>query len=763
MVKPLSTPVSTDKQSEAKADNGDVSLDDFPAYFTDFAGSEAELALQDNRLQEAVSRFDDIAKTTSDTIVTPRARFMAAYAADLLGDSARVLEDMPALAEELPLVADLAFERAAKAALDLEKYDEAIALADRVDEASTLMPDAAMTRADALRAKGEIRGAVAAYQFYLDQWPSSRRRQEAESRIVECLVCLLGKAELGEAEAKSALDLIEGLRAQSPSGYWTERAGSYEDRILAVLGTEKPKAQPARRAAQRAYDEAADLRRRMQNERAEKAYEQVIRLSRKGGILRCKARFEQAIVVANQRDYDRAAGLFAGVANDCTDASLRIRSLYRGGKAYFSADRFEDAVEMFGRVESEFPTHSFADDARLRAAKCYKSMGNTEKFAELLASLPDLYPTGDMRAEALWTLAHDDIARGALADAREVLAKYYALFPNERGWYAAGRSGYWLGRIEELTGDVENAAFHYEHVIAGAPLSCYMVIAYNRLAALRPERAKALIATLAPKGGSGSVRFSRSLLSDFRHLAVGMELQRLGLVDHARREFRHLLKTPDLPPEINWIVAALQRQAGEYNEARETTSRGDASWQLRYPADRDLAPWTLAYPTAYEEHVLSAAQNSAVSPNLIWAVMREESGFDPRIESWANALGLMQLILPTARSIGRELGIKVNRKTLRKPEVNIPLGAAYLSHLENLFDGHPVLTIAGYNAGEGAVSRWLKEIASRDVDVFIEQIPYEQTRGYTKRVLSTYATYLFLYGDEHQILELPLTLPSLGG
>jgi soluble lytic murein transglycosylase len=90
--------------------------------------------------------------------------------------------------------------------------------------------------------------------------------------------------------------------------------------------------------------------------------------------------------------------------------------------------------------------------------------------------------------------------------------------------------------------------------------------------------------------------------------------------------------------------------------------------------------------------------------------------------------------------------------------VNIALGSAYLGHLKGKFKGHPALMIAGYNAGEGAVQKWLKERPGAELDMFVEDIPYSQTRGYTKRVIATLATYLYLYGDGQHILELDLTL-----
>jgi len=157
--------------------------------------------------------------------------------------------------------------------------------------------------------------------------------------------------------------------------------------------------------------------------------------------------------------------------------------------------------------------------------------------------------------------------------------------------------------------------------------------------------------------------------------------------------------------------------------------------------------------------VATAAEESGIDPALLWAVMREESGFNVKVESWANAIGLMQLIMPTAKSMGKRLDIKVNKKALRTPETNIRLGAAYLAFLADKFDDHVALMIAGYNAGEGAVARWLDDNPDTELDEFVELIPYHQTRGYTKRVLATLATYKFLYEDDRPLLAPELDLP----
>ena len=735
-----------------------TSLAEFSPYFSRYGDGEAALALSEDRLADALPLFVDIAEYTSDIVLTPRARFIVGYISEIIGEDEKALASLKAAGEDLPLVADLAFERAARAALRLGKCEEAVALSLRVSKEGTYAPDAYLTRADALRLSGKFSESIDAYRTYLQNWPSGYRHQEAKARIVSAAAALDKAGVLTAETADEAFRVLQTLQAANPQGYWTRQAEDHEETLLKKLGRTVQREQPARKAALKAYESASGLKQRMQNEAAEKEYDRVIRLAKNNTSLRCLARLEQAIVVQQQRDFGRAATLYEGVAKDCDDPNIQIRSLYRGAKAYDASGNEEDAVRLFAEVERTFPHHSYADDARLRGARAQLSLGHRETFKEMLSTLPDVYPDGDMRGEALWTLCYDALSRGELTDARDALVKYFKYFPKERGWYVAGRSGYWLARVNELLGDAVSARAYYEQVIASAPLTYYMVLAYNRLAKMDDARAEMLLDTLAPEGGTANMMFERSLIDEYPGLATGIELHRLGLVTSAKREFDNLLDSAELPAEVYWIISAFQRRWGNYADAKDTAAKDD-QWKDRYPVNRDLVPWTLAYPTVFEEEVEHASETSNVSPFLIWAVMREESGFDTRIESWANAMGLMQLILPTARSMGKQLGIKVNRKSLRKPDVNIPLGTAYLSYLNGHFGGHPALTVAGYNAGEGAVGRWLKDNSGTDVDVFVEQIPYEQTRGYTKRVISTYATYMFLYDEKRRILDLPLTLP----
>ena len=158
-----------------------------------------------------------------------------------------------------------------------------------------------------------------------------------------------------------------------------------------------------------------------------------------------------------------------------------------------------------------------------------------------------------------------------------------------------------------------------------------------------------------------------------------------------------------------------------------------------------------------------ASRESGVSSHLIYGVMREESAFVAGIESHANAMGLMQLILPTAKAMGRKLGIEATPETLRRPEVNIRLGASFLSDLLKRFK-EPLLAIPGYNAGGGAIGRWLKENPGALLDEFVEGIGATETRDYARKVFESYAAYTFLYGAPPYVpVELPKDMKIAAG
>jgi soluble lytic murein transglycosylase len=169
--------------------------------------------------------------------------------------------------------------------------------------------------------------------------------------------------------------------------------------------------------------------------------------------------------------------------------------------------------------------------------------------------------------------------------------------------------------------------------------------------------------------------------------------------------------------------------------------------------------WQLAFPRPYEKVVQREAKRYALPEAWIYGVMREESAFDRFAVSHANAHGLMQLIVPTAKMYAKKRGLPYDARSLKRPEVNIALGASALSDLTERFaKTNPLLAIPGYNAGPGRPARWVRERPHMDFDVWVELIPFRETRRYTKRVLASRAAYAALYDPDfaEQAMTLPL-------
>jgi soluble lytic murein transglycosylase len=151
------------------------------------------------------------------------------------------------------------------------------------------------------------------------------------------------------------------------------------------------------------------------------------------------------------------------------------------------------------------------------------------------------------------------------------------------------------------------------------------------------------------------------------------------------------------------------------------------------------------FPWPHRRAVEAEAREFGVDPLLLVALVRQESVFDPDALSPAGARGLAQLLPGTAAFTARGLDVTFDAEWLSVPDLNLHLGAAHLAELLRRFGGRVEAAVAAYNAGMPPVARWLARPGGDDADVFIELIPYQETRGYARSVLRNRALYRALY------------------
>jgi soluble lytic murein transglycosylase len=216
-------------------------------------------------------------------------------------------------------------------------------------------------------------------------------------------------------------------------------------------------------------------------------------------------------------------------------------------------------------------------------------------------------------------------------------------------------------------------------------------------------------------------------------------LDSIGREDLAHRELILGARFRD-EPEVDLALARALAARGKERDAQyiaEPYTAGDR------PASRSF--WELSYPRPYLAAVEMAAAEFGVDPLLLWAIMREESRFDPEAISYVGARGLMQVMPSTQEWIAERLGEEIAPADAFTPEANIRMGAWFLRFALDYFDQDEELAIAAYNGGATSVDIWLDDPLVDDRDDLLRWIGYGETREYLSRVSLSYLIYRELY------------------
>lgn len=195
-----------------------------------------------------------------------------------------------------------------------------------------------------------------------------------------------------------------------------------------------------------------------------------------------------------------------------------------------------------------------------------------------------------------------------------------------------------------------------------------------------------------------------------------------------------------------FIKSWVEYKKGNYSKSALIARDAMANMDVK-PVKNDLR-WRLVYPQNYYIQVHRYAGQYKNNDALIMSIIREESYFNSEAQSAVGAIGLMQLMPSTAHDIGQQNGMEFNTYYLLNPELNIKLGNMYFSTLRGMLGNKDVYAVAGYNGGIGSVSKWKSNLKYMDIDEFVEQIPYEETKTYVKKVFRSYWNYTRIYQEQ---------------
>ncbi len=398
-----------------------------------------------------------------------------------------------------------------------------------------------------------------------------------------------------------------------------------------------------------------------------------------------------------------------------------------------------EAITYLNLAIKQFPKH--APEALVLKAQYLKALNSPKSATNALQTLLTDYQHSEAAAEYRWDVASKKAKAGDLVSAWQWAQPIVVNNPDSD---LAPKAGFWVAKWAEKLNRPQDATNAYKSVLSRFPRSYY---AWRSAVALGwdvgdfttvryqvPQVVKAN--KITPPGGSETFQ----------------ELYKLGLEQKAWAQFQtEIGARTELSVADDFTKGLLKLYQGQnlrginqiwYLQDRDEPQDKQEWQQLR----QTPVYWQALYPFPYEEIILKWSKQRQLNPLLVTSLIRQESRFEREIESSAGAMGLMQVIPPTAKTAARNIGL--SSYSMTNPEDNVNIGTYYLDFTHKKYGNNSMLAIASYNAGPNAVAKWINRYGLTDVDEFVEKIPYRETKGYVESVFENYWNYMLVYNPE---------------
>lgn len=448
--------------------------------------------------------------------------------------------------------------------------------------------------------------------------------------------------------------------------------------------------------------------------------------------IKCNAHLVKGSALTKLRQHKEALSAFReALSEKACEKHIDIpKTLFSAARAAYRSSNFSEGDKYAVRLESEFPSSSLNDDLAIMRARLALSKHEYKKAERILLASTDKWPDGDMVLETYWLIIWGRIVgkdyKKAIAKLKEGIEKA----TQARDQEYLSRFLYWSGRVSEFLQKKKDAIQMYKRCIKESPMSYYSFLALNRFAKAKNTNLHSAFTEVI-----GS--FDNNQLNLLQGNERALWLAKTGLYQMAAEE---VMSSND--ENLGWIAVFLLDRAGFFEKSHRLAS--SLLKNRFWPDQKTKRLYELAYPRPFSDLVEKEAKTAKVEDALVYAIMREESAFIHNVESRANAIGLMQLILPTAKIVGKRFSMNVTEKELKDPAINIKLGVSFIAELLTRFK-KPLLAIPAYNAGGKAIADFLAKNPKMEIDTFVESISAKETRDYARRVFESYAIYRYLY------------------
>ena len=651
----------------------------------------------------------------------------------------------------------------ARIKLNIRDFAGAASLLDtKVIADHTSVADYALfMRADALEQAGKTPEARAIYQQLIQEHPSSLRAREATLRAANLLV------KTGETAAAPLL--LKDLAANDDAAALLATAKAYEQisdstRALAAYRRLYFFAPASDEAA-----EAATAIGRLGSTLSPASVEEAITRADR---LYTGNRFNDAVAAYGEAfgrfpasataENQLRRGIAAYNARKTTDAvsalnsipasaaETRAQALSYLAQTYARARQWDQARATTEELRRAFPTSSVTPRTFVAVGQIAKEAKNTVDASYFLRTAVNGFGSSIEVAQAQFDLAWEAHEAKNFSESSRMLTEHLAYYA-DKNTDNRGRAGYWAARDWERAGKLAEARALYEAMQARYDANWYGYLAKQRLDVLtkttQPKNfaADSIVARAVANLKTVTVAEESAAPEADARIVKADQLSNIGLDEWALKELTTAGATAPDSPKINLAIAQIYRSDDDNVRALNTLRRSFPDYSQMKPEEMTREQWDVFYPLKHWDIIVQESKNRDLDPYQVAGLIRQETIFTTRAKSGANAYGLMQVIVPTARLTARKYGVnrEITVESLYEPRLNIQLGTAYLRDQIDKY-GRIEYVAAAYNAGPGRVVQW-KASLPLEIDEWAEAVPFKETRGYIQGVVRNWLQYKRLY------------------
>ncbi|MBI4468242.1 MAG: transglycosylase SLT domain-containing protein [Acidobacteria bacterium] len=435
------------------------------------------------------------------------------------------------------------------------------------------------------------------------------------------------------------------------------------------------------------------------------------------------------------------------------DADSQAQALWLRVEMARNQDRTAVAREQLAEMVSRFPRSEWTAKSLSSLAMHELKRDRTGEAMELWRTLFRLQPASPQSSEGTYRLGRQAYHAGEYGQAADYFLAHVEQFPGSDYF---GTALYWLGRAKQQLGREADAAVCFRAVHLRYPHGYFAQQAEARMTGLVSLNKSSKPASSAVDGRLEKALKAVTAMKPVAVAATGAALahrerasiyRKLDRPAWAIEELEAALTKSPRAAELSLLLGQVLSDQGHHLAATNALRRAYPDY-LNYREEAlDRREWNLFFPLEEWETIRTESRGRGVDPYLIAGLIRQESGFNQRARSSANARGLMQMLPSTGRLVGRAYGRKlITAEQLYDPRLNIRLGVRYFTDLVKKF-GKVEYALAAYNGGPGRVARWTAQYPNLELDEWVDRIPITETRLYVQGVLRNAERYRRLYGD----------------